>query len=149
MCKNWTAPLRHVAGVIMGPGHGAMEPCLFPRKARISNQLTATYINLPFLFIYFHDFRMIPLLFSFFGGLISQTLERTFSEPIMMHSLFVEWIRRHPHNLGGWVAGAGWMFEKSVDAKRKGLTTKHALNGGFLKWGYPQSSSISRWDFPL
>ena len=22
------------------------------------------------------------------------------------------------------------------------------IYGGFLNWGYPQSSSISRWDFP-
>ena len=40
-------------------------------------------------------------------------LGRTFSEPIMMHSLFVEWIRRHPQNLG--VRLRLWYVVSNVD----------------------------------
>ena len=41
----------------------------------------------------------------------------------------------HPH------LGCGWRsMEYQWDLN---------LNGGFLKWGYPQSSSMSRWEFPL
>ena len=73
-------------------------------------------------------------------------------------------------NVGSLQLGTVWQFNSLRTGKSHSLTEKSSLmrhhfreetlklqksrskivpDGGFLKWGYPQTSSIFGWDFPL